>query len=130
MPDLDYIARKAKAAREFEHLVGAVTFRLRAPTKLESSIAYADALGDRRRRDAATSLRFHRALVVQAVVGWSGITVRHVLPEHASDDAFEFEAGAAEVLFDAQPEWEGELLQALMQRISERQAVEDTAAKN
>lgn len=130
MIELDYIARKAKAAREFDHQVGAATFRLRVPTKHESQIAYAEAIGDRRKRDAVTSLRFHRALVVQAVFGWSGVTVRDALPEHAGDEGFEFQAGAAEVLFDAQPEWEGELLQALMERIAQRQAVEDTAAKN
>lgn len=130
MAELDYIARKARAAREFEHEVAPAKFNLRVPTKLESSIAFADALGDRRRRDSAVSLRFHRALLVLAVVGWSGVTVRHVLPTHATDEAFDFEPGAVEVLFDAQPEWEGELLQALLDRISQRQAAEETAAKN
>ena len=67
-----------------------------------------------RRLTSAVSLRFHRALLVLAVVGWSGVTVRHVLPTHATDEAFDFEPGAVEVLFDAQPEWEGKLLQALL----------------
>jgi hypothetical protein len=130
MVELDYIARKARAAREFEHAAGPAKFNLRVPTKLESSIAFAESLGERRRRDAASSLRFERALLLLAVVGWSGVSVRDVLPEHAGEDEFAFEPGAAELLFDAQPEWEGELMQALMQRIAQRQAVEDTAAKN
>jgi hypothetical protein len=130
MAELDYISRKARAAREFEHPAGPGIFRLRVPTKLESSVAFAESMAGKKKRDSATSLRFERALVLLAVVGWSGVTVRHVLPEHASEEAFEFEDGAAEVLFDAQPEWEGELLQALMHRIAQRQAVEDTAAKN
>jgi hypothetical protein len=130
MAELDYIARKARAARAFDHQIGPAKFSLLVPTKLESSIAFADSLGDRKRRDAASSLRFERALLLLAVVGWSGVTVRHVLPEHAVDEPFDFEPGAAELLLDAQPLWEGELLQALMQRITARQAAEDSAAKN
>ena len=131
MADLDYIARKARAAREFEHQAGPARFTLRVPTKLESSVAYAESIGTSKRRDAATSLRFHRALIVLAVIGWSGVLVRHVLPSHPDDaEAFAFEPGAAEVLFDAKPEWEAALMQELMTRIADRQAAEDSAAKN
>lgn len=126
--DLDYIRRKAQAARQFEHVVGPATFTLQVPTKLQSSIAYAQAAGA---RDAATGVRFERALAVVAVVGWAGVLVRHVLPAHeAGDEAFAYEIGAAELLFDAQPEWEVAVLQAVMARVAERSAVEDTAAKN
>ena len=127
--DLEYIARKALAARQFDQVVGPATFTLRTPTKLDSSIAYAQAMGAAK-RDGSAGLRFERAVALLAVVGWSGVLVRHVLPEHQGDEPFAFEPGAAEVLFDAQPEWEASLLQALMARIAERQAVEDTAAKN
>ncbi len=127
--DLDYISRKALAARQFECVAGPASFTMRLPTKFESAIAYtgAHAAG---RRDSTAGLRFERALGLLAVVGWSGVLVRHVLPTHQGDEPFVFEPGAAEVLFDAQPGWEGILLQALMSRVAERQAVEDTAEKN
>lgn len=127
--DLDYIRRKSIAARQFECAAGPATFTLRLPTKLESSIAYAGA-HSAGRADSSAGLRFERALGVQAVVGWSGVLVRHALHSHEGDELFEFEPGAAEVLFDAQPEWEGVILQALMTRVAERQAAEDTAEKN
>lgn len=131
MAELDYISRKARAAREFDCVAGPASFTLRVPTKLESSIAFAESLDGRKRRDSVTSLRFERALVLQSVVGWSGVTVGHVLPDYTQPaEPFEFEPGAAELLFDAKPEWEGAVLQALMQRIAQRQAAEDTAAKN
>ena len=127
--DLDYIRRKAMAARQFECAAGPASFTLRLPTKLESSIAYAGA-HSAGRADSSAGLRFERALGVQAVVGWSGVLVRHALHAHEGDESFDFEPGAAEVLFDAQPEWEGVILQALMTRVAERQAAEDTAEKN
>jgi len=127
--DLDYIRRKAMAARQFECAAGPASFTLRVPTKLESSIAYAGA-HSAGKVDSSSGLRFERALGLLAVVGWSGVLVRHVLPTHDGNEPFEFEPGAAEVLFDAQPEWEGVILQALMARVAERQAVEDTAEKN
>lgn len=130
MADLEYIARKALAARRFQHAAGPATFTLQMPTKLESSIAFAQSVGDGR-RDAAANLRFQRALVLQAVIGWSGVLVQHVLPQHPDPaEGFEFEPGAAEVLLDAQPEWETELLQALLGRVAAREAAEDSAEKN
>lgn len=130
MIELDYIARKARAAREFEHQVGPATIRMRVPTKLESSIAYAESAGGRKYADPGVSLRFHRALLLLAVCGWSGVTVQHMLPSHPTPDAFDFETGAIALLLDAQPEWETELLQALLQRLSDRQTAEEAAAKN
>lgn len=127
--DLDYIRRKALAARQFDCTAGPATFNLRLPTKLESSIAYAGA-SSAGRSDSSAGLRFERSLGLLAVVGWSGVLVRHVLPSHDGDEPFEFEPGAAEVLFDAQPEWEGTLLQALMVRVADHQSVRDTAEKN
>jgi hypothetical protein len=131
MADLEYIARKALAARQFEQVAGPVTFSMQLPTKLESSIAYAQSLVASGRRDAVANLRFQRALVLQAVVGWRGVLVQHVLPRHPDPaEVFEFEPGAAEVLLDAQPEWETELLQALLGRVAAREAAEDSAEKN
>ena len=127
--DLDYIRRKAMAARQFECAAGPASFTLRLPTKLESSIAYAGA-HSAGRADSSAGLRFERALGVQAVVGWSGVLVRHALHSHDGDEPFEFEPGAAEVLFDAQPEWEDELNAALVDELNERAARAKAAAGN
>jgi hypothetical protein len=124
--DLDDIRRKALAARTFDHAVGGVTFTLRLPTKLESTIAWTVANSE---RDGSAGVRFERALAEVAIAGWSGVSLRHILPDHA-DEAFAFEPGAASVLLDAQPEWEASILQAVLQKITERQAAEDTAGKN
>jgi hypothetical protein len=127
--ELDYIARHAQAARTFEHAVGGCMFTLRVPTKLESAIAWAQA-NTAAERDGSAGVRFERALAQVAVAGWAGVLVRHVLPEHKGDEPFAFEPGAASVLWDAQPEWEHSVLQAVLERVSARQAVEDTAEKN
>jgi hypothetical protein len=125
--DLDYIRRKSVAARQFDCAVGPAVFVLRLPTKLESSIAYANAQTG---LDRAGGLRFERALAELAVVGWSGVLVGHVLAAHPGEEPLVFEPGAAGLLFDAQPQWEAVILQALMDKVAARQLVEDTAAKN
>lgn len=129
MPDLEYIARKALAARQFEHQIGAVTFRLQLLTKLEASICYAQA-AHAGRADGSTWVRYERAVALAAIVGWSGVTAHHVLVSAQPDDPLPWEAAAVPLLLDAQPEWEAELLQVLMQRVAQRQAAEDAAAKN
>lgn len=129
MADLDYIQRKAEAARRFEHVVDGRTFQLRRPTRLETSIALAQSAPGGK-RDSASGVRFNRAVVEVAVVGWSGVRTRDVLPGHPQDEPFEFEPGAAAVLFDAQPQWEDQLLDALLRQTAAASATQDAAEKN
>ena len=84
--ELDDIRRNAIAARQFEAVVDGVTFTLRVPTKLEASIAYMESTGS---TSASSQLRWQRALLVLAIVGWSGLRIAHVLLD--TDGAFEFE---------------------------------------
>lgn len=125
--ELADIKRKALAARQFSVEVAPATFTLTIPTKLESSVAYMEAAGTKGR---SSMLRLQRALVVLAVTGWAGVQIKHVLPDYSGDDSFAFEEGATETLLDAQPAWEEKLTTALLDKIAERKAAEDTAAKN
>lgn len=130
--DLDQIKRQAQAARQFELAVGPVVFCLEAPTKLESSVCYMEATGGKG-ASAAGMLRFQHALAQLCITGWRGVVVGHMLPGLDAQEAsapFAFEPGAAEVLLEAQPEWASAVVNALMDKVAQRVAVEDTAAKN
>lgn len=135
--DLDYIRRKALAAREYTLQVGPAdaprTIELRLPTDYEVRLAGArgrvDGLPDR-----AATIVLERALVALSVVGWSGVLCSDLLPSAAGApggaDPFAWEAGAAEQLLDAQPEWGDAIWHDLVARLSARNAERDAAAKN
>jgi len=130
MAELDYLRRKALAARQFDvQLAAGVVATLRIPTRHQSMVAYMEASGGTK---AANQVRWQRQLLLLAIVGWSGVLARHVLPsmEQGGDDPLAFEAGAVELLLDAQEDWAEQILAELVQRLDQRQATEDTAAKN
>jgi hypothetical protein len=128
--ELDDIKRHALAARQFQVTHGEGTFTLTMPTKLQSSIAYAQAMEASARVASATSLRFNRALLLLAITTWSGVLLKSALPDIASDEQMEFEPGAVELLLDAQPDLEKVLFEELMSRFMQRSKVLDTAEKN
>lgn len=124
--ELADLKRRAQASRQFDaDLGGGVVFQLRTPTKHEASIAYMESSSGNR---ATTEVKWQRTLLVVAVVGWSGVKESHVLGE--GSDAIDFDKEATALLFDAQPQWEEALLAALVPKLTERQAAEDTAEKN
>lgn len=130
MAELDYLRRKALAARQFDvQLAAGVVVNMRVPTRHDTVLAYADAAG---RSRAAKEASWQRQLLLSAVVGWSGVLARHVLPsiEQGGDDPLVFEPGATELLLDAQEDWAEQLLAELVQRVDKRRSAEDTAAKN
>ena len=133
--DVETIRRKALAARQFDVPAGPGVFSLRVPTKLEAQLAYVRSATHDGARDPAAMLRTQRALLVGAIVGWTGVLGCHVLDGLAATDAdkaepLPFDASVVELLLDAQPDWEQTLSTALVERINARSAVEDTAAKN
>lgn len=128
--ELEAIRRKAQAARQFEvPLDGdAVVIEMRSPTKHESTVAYMENSGTAK---AANQVRWQRALLEISIVGWRGVQLQHLLPDAANGtEAVPFEDGAAALLLDAQPDWADKLLADLVPRLGNRQAAEDTAAKN
>jgi hypothetical protein len=127
--ELADIKRNALAARMVSVEVAPATFALTLPTNMQSSIAYTQALRGGS-FDSAAQIRFQRGLLLDAVTGWSGVLLRHVLLDHQGDDALDFELGAVELLMDAKPDWESQLISALLDGVAERKAKEDTAAKN
>lgn len=133
--ELEDLQRRALAARQFDVIVdqgvdgiGPIAFTLRVPTRHEASLAYMEGASGSK---AASDVRFERALLVRAVIGWSGVQVRHVLPEspQAADD-IEPDPAAIVLVLDAQPAWEDTLMPELLSRLNERQVAQDTAAKN
>lgn len=127
--ELEAIRRKAQAARQFEvTLAAGVVVEMRAPTKHESTVAYMENSGAAK---AASQVRWQRALLVVAIIGWRGVQLRHLLPDASNgEELVAFEPGAADLLLDAQPDWADQLLAELVPRLAGRQAAEDTAAKN
>lgn len=127
--ELEAIRRKALAARQFEvALPNGIAIEMRAPTKHESTVAYMEAgLGN----PGANQVRWQRALLVNAVYGWRGVQLRHLLPDAPNGEAaVAFEPGAAELLLDANPDWADVLIAELVPRLAARTAAVDTAGKN
>lgn len=129
--DLDDIRRNALAARQRTVQAGPCSFTLQAPTRHEASVAYTRVSTVAGVPDSAAMVRWQRAILVPAVVGWSGVLLCHVLPDDPNgQEPLTHEAGAVELLLDAQPEWADLLVQSLLDHIATRRSLEDTAAKN
>jgi hypothetical protein len=129
--DLDDIRRNALAARQFTVQAGACSFTLQVPTRHEASVAYTRVGHHGGDPDSAAMVRWQRAILVPAVVGWSGVLLSHVLPdEPGGTEPLPWEPAAVELVLDAQPEWDDRLTRALVDHLSKRRALEDTAAKN
>lgn len=137
--ELDDIRRHALAAREFQRVIEHATFTLRLSTRFEVTVAarrsgarLAGVGGEPEQADPAHLLILERLLLEQAVVRWSGLRLRDVLPEHdtSADDDLPHSAAAVPLLLDAQPDWARELGIALFDRMAQRREAQDTAAKN
>jgi hypothetical protein len=133
--DLSDLQRYATAAREFSVAVGPADaprqITLRLPTQHEVNVAARRSGLAGVVDDKAAHIILQRTLLLLAVVAWSGVLVGDVLSdcEHA-DQPFALEPGAAQLLLDAQPDWELVLIQELMRRLAERNVKKDTATKN
>jgi len=133
--DLSDLKRHAIAAREFAVPVGAQDaprhITLRLPTQHEVVLAARRSGLHGVEEDAAAHIVLQRALLQLAMVAWAGVVVGDVLPGHPeAAQPLEWSAGAAELLLDAQTDWAHTLGNALMERMAERKAAKDTAAKN
>lgn len=129
--ELDELRRQALAARCFTvPIAEGVAIQLRTPTKHESSVVYTRVAVVDGALDRAATLRWQRVIVAQAVTGWSGVLLRHLLADHAGAEALEFNAGVVELLLDNQPGWEETLTNALLDEMRKRKEAQDTAAKN
>lgn len=133
--DLDTLRRKALAARTFHvDVAPGVRIALCVPTKLESTVLYTRVSLHAGGLDHAAQIRWQRAMLLAAIMGWQGVQCAHVLSDLAEESEraqpLDFEPAAVELLLDAQGGWEQQLSAALMEQIRQRQAVEDAAEKN
>lgn len=132
--DLQTLAQRAQLARELDHTVGDITYRLRLPTRHDVLLAAQRCGALQDGGDRAAMLLLQRSVLVGAVVGWSGARVGHVLPpEHAGADGetpLAWAPGAVPLLLDAQPEAAQELADLISARVQRRQQAVEADAKN
>lgn len=132
--DLQALQQRAQAARELTHTIGPIAYRLRIPTQHEVLLAAQRCGATQARADGASLLIMQRAVLEQAVIGWEGVRVRHVLPEdHAEgqgDNPLAWEPGAVSLLLDARPKDAQALADLVTQRMAERAQAAEVDAKN
>lgn len=129
--DLATLQARAQAAREFEHTIGDVTYRLRVPTRTEVLTAAQRSGAMRTQGDAAGYLLLQRATTEIAVIGWTGLRVRHLLPQDPDGNTpLAWEEGAVPLVLDAQPDHADELGEVIGQRLKARTATIEADAKN
>jgi hypothetical protein len=140
--DLEDIARRQRAAREFTHPVGGAQFTLRILTAHERRCELmrlvelpppsADGAPAPRELTGAQLELLTRRVTERSIVGWDGVTVAHLLPADpaAPADAVPWSEQAVPLLLDAQPDWERALRAAIAQRSVPRADAEEADAKN
>ena len=134
MDAADLRARALKA-REFTHTIGDRTVTLRVPTRVEvRQAAHERRLLERGGSIMALQLLQH-ALLLQGIVGWTGLRERDVLPASViampGDDApLPWSEAVVALYLDAQPDDADVLGAELFARANLRKAAIETDAKN
>lgn len=139
MSDIAELKARVLAARQFVVVVGPAdaprTVHMQEPTAQDVRLASLRAgLGGL--QDAAALAVLERALVADAITGWSGVTAADLLAHHPEQAAkagaapVKFEPGGADLLLDAQPAWSERLWSELLERLARRGAAREAAAKN
>ena len=128
--DLQTLQAKALAAREVAHAVGDITYRLRLPTPHEVLLA-AHHTGVVGQPAGAAYMVLMRAVLEAAIVGWQGLRVCHVLPDDADGQTpLAWEPGAVALVLDSRPADAKALADVLSDRMAQRAAALEAAAKN
>lgn len=142
MSDHADIERQAREAREFDHVAGGITFRLRVPTRYQTRVATlraqaavaappsADGANVTAGPDAAITAIIERALVTEAVVGWSALPLNRILPGADPGEQYAYHPAAVALLLDERPEWASSIGLALFDRMVARAQLLDSAEKN
>jgi hypothetical protein len=132
--DLADIKRVAIAAREFTHVfekdATKVTFTLRLPTPFEAEcVAVGGGVGMRGARDSF--VRAQRGITELAIVGWTGMYVRDLLPGHKhGDDELPFEPAAVSLVLDERRDIAEALWDPLVEKLEARNKAREATAKN
>lgn len=124
--DISTLQAQIRAARQISLSAGGITFSLELPsdhawrTILESN------------RDEAGNLLYCQAanaMLGKAITGWSGATVRDLLPD-GNEEALDFSPAARAELLDARQDIADELMAEVGKRLAERRDKRDAARKN
>ena len=130
--DIHDLRRKVLAAREFSLVIDGVSFTLRVPSEHQVQVAsLRSGLGSGERHEqGAALLLLRRRLLEEALIGWAGAKVSHLVPGYEPDEALDFDPDAVPLLLDVQGGWAQQLDEALVMRLAERHKPQDTAEKN
>lgn len=127
--DLQSIQARALAAREFDHPIGEITYRLRVPTQHEALVA-AHRTGVVGHPQGAAYLVLMRAVLEAAVCGWQGLRVGHVVAGDDASTPLPWSAAAVPLVLDARPNDAQALADAMGAQMVERAAAIEADAKN
>lgn len=133
MPDMndDDISRLEAAAlkaREFTHQVGERCYTLRVPTRTDVRECVIEHRLDRAGPLIMPPL-LRRYLLEDALVGWTGVRARDVLPT-AGSDPLPWSQRAVVLLIDGRPDEADDLGRVLMAEADKRHAAAEADAKN
>lgn len=125
---MDYEKAKAQieASRRLEHTVDGVTFQVTLPTSYAVRVfldAHRDVYG---RRDFVRSAR---DVVNAAVIGWTGLTLRHFIPE-GPPETVDFSPEARTDLIETRQDIADVLSDWILSRCAERNEKLEAAVKN
>lgn len=119
--DLSTLQARARAARQFQHTLGEITYTLLIPEQHDILVAAQRTGALRADGDAAASLLLNRAVLLDAVVGWTGARVGHILPDDAeAGTPLAWEPDAVPLLLGARPKDALALSDALTERTAAR----------
>lgn len=119
----------ALKAREFAHAIGERSYTLRVPTRREvRECVHARGLM-RGGSDAMMLPLLRHYLLLQAIVGWTGVRENDVVPG-ADPAPLPCTPRAVALLLDAQPDEAEALGAVLMDRADQREAAAEVDAKN
>lgn len=127
--DVEKLKARVAAARRFDHTIDGVRFTLETPTEHALRVHTARARAGNALDTGTLMVLVSRAMLIEAVCGWDGVTTAHFLPE-AEPEAVAFEASLVADLVDAQPLWAAELVTALYERLGQRRSRIEAAQKN
>lgn len=126
---MDFASFKAQleASRKVEHTIAGITFQCVLPPPSEISLAVE---ANRSSFNRVLYTKVYGDLVAKAVIGWTGLTPAHFVPDAPKDQNIDFSAEARSELIVARQDITEELGEWLVERVGERNEQLEGAVKN
>lgn len=129
--DLATLQARARAARTVSHSIGEITYTLLVPEQHDILVAAQRTGALKADGDAAGMLLLNRAVLLDAVIGWTGVRVGHILPDDPEAAApLAWEPGAVPLLLGARPADAAALTEVLNDRTAARKAAIEADSGN